>query len=190
MKCNLMERLWKIKDLMERCWSTPDQVSDPLMVTRRLWPQRLAQRKQSWHLDCQFLRTRMFSDVFRACTEVWFNFTWIPHQHVYIYNYIYIYIYVYECICHCYGNVCVWWMGNSLEAEAIRLSMETAPEVLWQSRDDGKMGTDGFVQAMCSKFYGFYCFACLTGMFDDVRIWYDLVPFTFWAFVLESNCST
>ena len=52
------------------------------------------------------------------------------------------------------------------------------------------MGTDGFVQAMYSKFYGFYYFACLTGMFDDVRIWYDLVPFTFWAFVLESNCST
>lgn len=143
-------------------WSTcvypvkPDQVSDLLMVTRRLWPQQLAQRKQSWHLDYQFLRTRMLQ-CFEVCTEVWFNFTWNPYQHVYIHVQIHMNTGVMQ--------MCPYDEWEILEAEAIRLSMEAAPEVLWQG-----WWEDGNGWFSWSKFNGFYCFACLTGVFDDLRI--------------------
>lgn len=150
MKCNLMMKKYEYHGNMS---VNPDQVSDLLMVTRRLWPQQLAQRKQSWHLDYQFLRTRMLQ-CFEVCTLHGIRINMC--------------IYMYKYIWHMNTGVmqmcpCDEW--EILEAEAIRLSMEAAPEVLWQGWwEDG----NGWLSS--SKFNGFYCFACLRGVFDDVRI--------------------
>lgn len=59
---------------------------------------------------------------FEVCTEVWFNFTWNPYQHVYIHVQIHMNTGVMQ--------MCPYDEWEILEAEAIRLSMEAAPEVL------------------------------------------------------------
>lgn len=89
-------------------------------------------------------------------------FTWNPYQHVYIHVQIYM-------------NTGVLQMrpgpemGEILEAEAIRLSMEAAPEVLWQGWwEDGKMGTDVFLQASLMGFIALPVWLMMLGFAVDL----------------------
>lgn len=143
--------------IMETWWNmsvNPDQVSDLLMVTRRLWPQQLAQRKQSWHLDYQFLRMIECCNVLR-CVLYMESVSACVYTCTNIYEY------------GCYANVSVWWMGNF----GGRSHQTFHGGRTWGALT-GMMGwwEDGNGWFSSSKFNGFYCFACLTGVFDDVRI--------------------
>lgn len=168
--------------IMETWWNmsvNPDQVSDLLMVTRRLWPQQLAQRKQSWHLDYQFLRMIECCNVLRCVLYM---------ESVSACVYTCTNIYEYGCSANASGA----WNGGNFGGR----SHQTFHGGRTWGALTGMMGRweDGNGCFSSSKFNGFYCFACLT---DDVRIccgfaiiWYLSLPFTLWRFVLEPTCCT
>ena len=95
------------------------------MVTRKLWPQQLAQRKQSWHLDYQFLRMIECCNVLRCVLRYDLTLHGI-RINMCIYNCIHVQIHVNTGVM----QMCPCDEWEILEAEAIRLSMEAAPEVL------------------------------------------------------------
>lgn len=79
---------------------------------------------------------------FEVCTEVWFNFTWNPYQHVYIHVQIHMNTGVMQ-MCP-YDEWEIWRPKPS--------DFPWRPHLRCFDRDDGKMGTDGFLQASLMGF--------------------------------------
>lgn len=148
--------------IMETWWNmsvNPDQVSDLLMVTRRLWPQQLAQRKQSWHLDYQFLRMIECCNVLRCVLYM---------ESVSACVYTCTNIYEYGCSANASGA----WNGGNFGGRSHQTfhggrtwGALTGMMGRWE---DGKMGTDVFLQASLMGFIALPVWLMMLGFAVDL----------------------